>query len=806
MNLRRFFALKDINMSTLLMPGRWTLKSRILVSSAAFLILGIAALGFFVSRTLEDTFRRSVDDRLFLVEESVKNDLDKDRENLLSLVSSVAAIPEVVQFLADEDRNGLMGYVLPYVDRVRNSTGRHSLFLHFHNRVGASFLRTWNVDQWQDDIAKTRSMVARANREFTSLAGIDRGYKGLSLRAIIPVMKGVEHVGSVEAGITLEEVFESLFLPPHYGAAMVLREVNVVGPEESSSLSAEKISPLIKVAGNVDMATAQSVAGDERTFGSYGTLSFRRLPLNDFQGQTVGGLYLFFDDYQLLQARVAKVNNFIWLAIVGSVTMWCFLYLYIMKFKTFVEQLKKVILSAQGSNFTTRFKTDHVHCREILECDNESCPVHGKPYLFCHLEVGSESLFPDSYKACRFLDEFKTCSACPVYKANQRDELTEAKWLMNTQLRVLDLFLVKSSRLFSEVFGGWSAAAQTLSLEDVSKHLDQMAHIAKFSRDLRGVLDKAEFYRILSAIFEKHFHLEKYVLMEVSNSENRMEVVAGGMECHSVDGGDVRMDCSLCRANRVGEPVCSYNNERLCSYFNCDSSKEFRTCLPMVMGGRVGAVFSFCAPMEEGVHWRAQVFVLRRYLDVAAPVLSSMRLLQVTKDQTLYDPLTHCHNRRFLDEYIRQYEVLSQRHQRKVGFLMADLDYFKQVNDQYGHQIGDYVLREIARVIKSIIRRSDVLVRYGGEEFLVLLPEITPGTAMEVAEKIRVAVEGRRFDMPGAENVQKTISIGVSEYPQDADKFYKAIKYADVALYEAKKAGRNRIVCFKPGMWDGDEY
>jgi len=200
------------------------------------------------------------------------------------------------------------------------------------------------------------------------------------------------------------------------------------------------------------------------------------------------------------------------------------------------------------------------------------------------------------------------------------------------------------------------------------------------------------------------------------------------------------------------------------------------------------------------------MFILRRYLDVAAPVLSSMRLLHLTKEQAVRDPLTHCHNRRFLDEYIKQYEVLSQRHEKKVGFLMIDLDFFKQVNDQYGHQTGDSVLLEIANLIRESIRRSDLLIRYGGEEFLVLLLEIDSETTHVVAEKVRIAVEQHQFELPGGIAIHKTVSIGISEYPQDAEMFYKAIKYADVALYEAKQAGRNRVVRFEPSMWTKEEY
>jgi diguanylate cyclase (GGDEF)-like protein len=798
-------SMQKIEISRLVNPRKWSFSVRILITFAACLFLGTTALGVFVSYTLENFFEKAIQDRLALAEERVRNELNKDQEILLSLVASVAANTDVIQYLAARDREKLMSWVLPYVDRVRNSTGYQSLFFHFHLAPGTSFLRSWNVNQWGDELFNSRLMVTRANKEFKALYGIDKGHKGLSLRAIIPVMKGIDHIGSIEAGLTLEEVFQTLSLPSHFGAAMVLKEATGGESEVAAPISAEKIRPLIMIAGNVDMENAERMAGEEAIFGHYDGLGFRRLPLDDFQGKSIGSLFLFYDDHNLVQDKRGKVNYFVWLTILGSILMWWFLYINVKRTSDFFSQLKRIVTTAQSSNFTNRFKTDHIHCREVLHCDRQSCSVYSKPWLICYVEAGSEAIVADGYKTCVFLDQFKTCSACPVYKANQKDEVAEVKWLINALMRVLNLFLTRSTRMLSEVFGT-RTTAQSLSLEEVSRHQEQMSQIAAFSRDLRGVLNKAEAYRLISSAFQRNFRLENYVLMEVNNDENRIEVVTGNLRCLSPGGEDLRLDAMLCRANRVAEAVCSYHNDILCPFFNCDHVKEFRTCLPMVMGGRVGAVFSFVVPADKGPLWRDLMFVLRRYLDVAAPVLSSMRLLELTREQALRDPLTQCHNRRFLDDYIRQYESLAQRHGRRVGFLMMDLDFFKQVNDQYGHQTGDGVLQEVAALIRDNIRKSDLLIRFGGEEFLALLFEMDSGTAAVVADKIRRAVEMHKFELPGGGSIKKTISIGISEYPQDADLFYKSIKFADIALREAKQTGRNRIVRFDPSMWTQEEY
>jgi diguanylate cyclase (GGDEF)-like protein len=137
---------------------------------------------------------------------------------------------------------------------------------------------------------------------------------------------------------------------------------------------------------------------------------------------------------------------------------------------------------------------------------------------------------------------------------------------------------------------------------------------------------------------------------------------------------------------------------------------------------------------------------------------------------------------------------------------MADLDFFKQVNDQYGHQAGDAVLRQVAQIIRRNLRESDLLVRYGGEEFLILLHDPPEGGARYVAEKIRAALEGTLLGLPDGKQLAKTISLGVARFPEHGDTLYKVIKFADVALYAAKDQGRNRVVRFEPAMWQEDAY
>jgi len=222
----------------------------------------------------------------------------------------------------------------------------------------------------------------------------------------------------------------------------------------------------------------------------------------------------------------------------------------------------------------------------------------------------------------------------------------------------------------------------------------------------------------------------------------------------------------------------------------------------MVMGGSVGVILSFMAPKKQLDTRKKQITLMRKYLDECAPILNSLRLLKLLKSQTLKDPLTQCYNRRFLEDYINQYEPLAKRNKSDIGLLMLDLDYFKIVNDEHGHQVGDQILKEVVDIIRKQIRESDLLVRFGGEEFLVILLEIQKEDFSEsVAEKIRQSVESHNFKVSEGVNLNKTISIGVAMFPEDGDSIREVIKYADVALYQAKQNGRNNVVRFKPEMW-----
>lgn len=172
---------------------------------------------------------------------------------------------------------------------------------------------------------------------------------------------------------------------------------------------------------------------------------------------------------------------------------------------------------------------------------------------------------------------------------------------------------------------------------------------------------------------------------------------------------------------------------------------------------------------------------------------ANQSLQQQLLEQANRDALTGLFNRRYLDATILRELARSQRESQPLSLLIMDIDHFKQVNDRHGHQAGDEVLRQVAQALAAGARQSDVVCRYGGEEYLVLLPNVTCHTAQVRAEAYRAAVQALPIPF-GPEILHVTISIGVATFPQHGQTAQALIQQADAALYQAKQLGRNRVV------------
>ncbi len=344
-------------------------------------------------------------------------------------------------------------------------------------------------------------------------------------------------------------------------------------------------------------------------------------------------------------------------------------------------------------------------------------------------------------------------------------------------------------------------------LKATREMVDILSRAARFKQAIEEDETRAEIHGRLAGVLRDEFSVEEFSLYEVTADKNQLRplLVDGVADapCRWCDP-EILVRGEACRALRTGHAVDGLANPGLCYAFRPpgEAADRGHICLPIMQSGSVGNVLQIVAPRVAETTTAGIIPFVNLYLREAAPVLESKRLMETLREANLRDPMTGLNNRRFLEEYLDTLLAQNQRHKTHLSILMLDLDYFKMVNDSHGHDAGDTVLKALARALRESVRGSDMVIRYGGEEFLILLQETGAEAAMTVAETIRARVESLKIPIGAGTTLQKTISIGVADFPEDSPTFWQALKFADVALYQAKETGRNRVVRFVPAMWD----
>ncbi|MCI0653428.1 MAG: GGDEF domain-containing protein [Methylococcaceae bacterium] len=174
--------------------------------------------------------------------------------------------------------------------------------------------------------------------------------------------------------------------------------------------------------------------------------------------------------------------------------------------------------------------------------------------------------------------------------------------------------------------------------------------------------------------------------------------------------------------------------------------------------------------------------------------LASLQLEEELEKQAYTDPLTGLYNRRSMTDFLTRQAALSVRNQSNLTIIFVDIDHFKKINDTYGHDCGDSILGAVANFIRQHLRKTDTLARWGGEEFLILLPDTDLNGARAIAEKIRAAITEQRFSVENYE-LTVTLTFGVCQHAKDRP-IEDSIKCADIALYNGKQAGRNIVMSY----------
>jgi len=315
------------------------------------------------------------------------------------------------------------------------------------------------------------------------------------------------------------------------------------------------------------------------------------------------------------------------------------------------------------------------------------------------------------------------------------------------------------------------------------------ARQAEFVDTLQVTSTEEEAHELIKRHLERSIDESSVVVLQRNNSANRLEAATSTNSDAELSARLVGAEPRACLALRFarthseGDGVAPLLGCALCAERAANS-----TCEPLLVGGEViGAVLvSHQTRLGEEEGTRIKTSVAQ-----AAPVLANLRNLALAEFRANNDSLTGLPNKRATDDTLKRMVAQANRSITPLAAIMMDLDHFKRINDQYGHGKGDEVLAAVGAVLQACLRGSDFAGRFGGEEFLILLPETDLEGAEQVAEKIRATIE--EISVTGIE-LNLTASLGIAQLLEHAGSANGLVREADHALYAAKTAGRNRTI------------
>lgn len=362
-----------------------------------------------------------------------------------------------------------------------------------------------------------------------------------------------------------------------------------------------------------------------------------------------------------------------------------------------------------------------------------------------------------------------------------------------------DSFNAMIARLRQEITARDDAEARISELlsENGSALADRtrsMAVLSRISNRLPACMDQKELIELAARFVPQLMPIASGALYFLNNSQSVLRMVTHwGTEKSLPEFAPA--DCWALRRGQIHD-VTDVATDVTCRHVHGDALDGF-VCMPLVAQGEVVGLFFFerCDALAANTRQMEDLSVLCENLALA---LVNLRLRESLRHQSLRDPLTGLYNRRYLEEAIELEFAKAERADTPISVIMADVDHFKRLNDTYGHDTGDMVLRQVALSFGQVIRKGDVACRYGGEEFLILLPGLPADEAAARAEALRAAIGALNLRVGKQEVGKVTASFGVATMTGRDGGVREIVKCADTALYDAKTAGRDRVVAYAP--------
>lgn len=345
---------------------------------------------------------------------------------------------------------------------------------------------------------------------------------------------------------------------------------------------------------------------------------------------------------------------------------------------------------------------------------------------------------------------------------------------------------------------------RVLDLMDELYELEQFRQeqltFRKFSSYLKSSLTRAEAYAVVECFGPQLWPGAGGAIYFLHATEEYLERVASWGETSHNESSLAIHDCWALRRAQP-HSVRAAGSDLLCAHIAQAPGVLPSLCVPLIAQGQMLGLFHLqrltdTPKAAEGGMMPAYPGVVLAVMasEDLSFVLANMSLRESLREQSIRDPLTGLFNRRFVDEFLVRELARATRKARQFSVVVMDIDHFKQINDTFGHSAGDMVLRRVSHILQAHVRESDIACRLGGEEFSLLLAELSQPVAIQRAESIRKALREMSLTYDGKTVGPITASFGAATYPEHGRTVEALFRAADEALYDAKRSGRDRVV------------
>lgn len=326
-------------------------------------------------------------------------------------------------------------------------------------------------------------------------------------------------------------------------------------------------------------------------------------------------------------------------------------------------------------------------------------------------------------------------------------------------------------------------------VRDLTVRSNRATNLAKMVELLQSCAAVKDACSVVAGMAPKVFPELRGALLLLDSSQKVLDLAAAWSGCALVGKEFQREDCWALRTGRR-HLVAPGDHTAECRHVASDRYSYF--CMPLLAHGEAIGIlhFQMIAPGELA---QPVLLVANMFAEQVSLSIANIRLREALRNQSIRDPLTGIYNRRYLEEMLERETRRAVRAEHGLGVLMLDLDRFKKFNDTYGHDAGDLVLREAASLLLRSVRAEDIVCRFGGEEFVVILPVADLKVTEARAERIRSRLRELSVMHQGQSLGMITVSIGVAELPQHGTTAQELLESADAALYRAKREGRDRV-------------